>query len=203
MVQEPNPETLECATRASGAFARPTEAHVTIAETFRDHAYALGETACLHTLSPQLLRLRGLPVETVSFAPGDVIFREGERGDAAFVLLAGRVEIVVGGPNGPLRVAELGSAASIGECSLFSDGPRWATARALSQVNALRLSREAFERLVMEYPSVGLGIIRTLGRRLQRAIGYLRTKPGRASRAPAAGPCRAAPASSISEASSL
>jgi len=176
---------------------------VTIAETSHDDVYALGETACLHALSPRLLRLRGLPVETVTFAPGHVIFQEGELGDAAFVVLAGTVEIVVAGPEGPVRVAELGPETSIGECALFAEKPRLATARASTEVRALRLSREAFQRLVMEYPHLGLGIIRTLGRRLHTAVGCLRAARGRADRAPAASTCCMALGNSISETSSL
>ena len=60
----------------------------------------------------------------VRLAPGDVLFKEGERGDAMFVLIEGTMDIIIGG-----KVVENSQrGAIIGEMALFHQSPRGATA---------------------------------------------------------------------------
>lgn len=47
------------------------------------------------TISPQLLANAGSP--PVSFAPGEVIFREGDKGDKMYLVRSGEVQIELNG----------------------------------------------------------------------------------------------------------
>src|SRR5262249_43299208 len=92
-------------------------------------------------------------LEDARFAAGEVLFREGDVGEALFVLRAGRVEVEAGGGAfGPVRLAELGAGDCLGELALLTGEPRNATARALTPIDAWRLGKDRFEGLVVEHP---------------------------------------------------
>lgn len=80
---------------------------------------------------------------------GEVLFREGEPGDAFYVVLSGSVEIVKRGPRGgEEKLAQKREGTAFGEMALLNDMPRSATARAAEQSHLLVLSRSAFYELL-------------------------------------------------------
>jgi serine/threonine-protein kinase len=62
-----------------------------------------------------------------SFAAGEAIVREGEQGDAAFILVTGRCEVQKETPAGTETLQEIGPGAVFGEMSILTEGPRTAT----------------------------------------------------------------------------
>lgn len=96
-----------------------------------------------------LLRLAG-ELEPVSFAPGDLIVREGETGDCFYLIQSGRVEVVRRGR----RLAVLGVGDHFGETALLAADRRTATVRALDRTDALMLTRPAFEAVVHGNPEL-------------------------------------------------
>ena len=60
--------------------------------------------------------------------PGEVLFREGEAGDDAYIVEKGEIEISIDLPTDKKVIAELGKGEIIGEMSLIADAPRSATA---------------------------------------------------------------------------
>jgi hypothetical protein len=92
------------------------------------------------------LQRRG--VTQVRFSPGETIFEEGEFGDGTYGILEGRVEVVRRRPDGEESVlAILADGSFFGEATLQIDSRRNATARALSQVHAIRIGCSDFESL--------------------------------------------------------
>ena len=79
----------------------------------------------------------------VQFAPGEIIFSEGDVGGEMFILQTGRVEIVklIGGEDRRLAILEKGD--FFGEMSMLEEMPRNATARAVDQVSARSPSRRS------------------------------------------------------------
>ena len=78
-------------------------------------------------------------------AEGDVVFREGDAGDALFVLTKGEVEVVASAPGaGPLALAILAPPEAFGEMSLIDREVRSATVRARTACVALQLGAENF-----------------------------------------------------------
>ncbi|MCY4229625.1 MAG: cyclic nucleotide-binding domain-containing protein, partial [Alphaproteobacteria bacterium] len=94
------------------------------------------------------LRLLAFTSERVRFEPGDLVVKEGDIGDAAYIVLEGAAEVLVDAPHGPLKVADISKNDIVGEIAILIDVPRTATVRATEAVTALRISKELFFRLV-------------------------------------------------------
>ena len=87
--------------------------------------------------------------ERKSFGGHGVIFEEGDTGDAAYLITRGTVEIRKGTRTGaPSSLAMLGKGDIFGEMALFDNRPRMAQALAVTDVEVIAISRDAFmERL--------------------------------------------------------
>lgn len=125
-------------------------------------------------IEPSKLKLLAFTSERLTYHSGQDIFRQGEPGDAAYIILAGEANVIVDSPSGPLSVAKLGRNAVVGEIAILCDVPRTATVRAENEVTTLRISKELFFRLIMEFPQIGIEIMRVLANRLERTTGQLR-----------------------------
>ncbi len=99
----------------------------------------------------------------VSYAAGDVVVRQGDPGDALFVVSRGKLRVVKGDKT--LREMERG--AVFGEMALLDGAPRAATVEAVTDAEVLRVPRSEFEALLDESPELARGVIRML-------LGYLR-----------------------------
>lgn len=101
---------------------------------------------------------------------GEVLFEEGEPGDAFYIVFKGAVEIVKSRPDGTeekLAVRRNGEA--FGEMALLNDAPRSATARAGDQTQLMSVSRDDFQEL-LGGDSLALRMMRVLSKAL-RALG--------------------------------
>ncbi len=83
------------------------------------------------------------------YAAGQVIIRQGERGDTFFIIQHGHVAVSVRDPAGVSQVVnQLDRGDYFGELALLHDAPRNATCRATVPTDVLCLSRPDFEQLV-------------------------------------------------------
>ncbi len=86
---------------------------------------------------------------------GVEIVREGEEGDALYVIKSGRVEVITTDAEGnEVKIAELGGGDFFGEIALITGRPRTATVRAITKVRLMKMSREAFEQICERFPEV-------------------------------------------------
>ena len=79
------------------------------------------------------------------YAPGQIIFKEGDVGDAMYIIRSGRVAVVKGGFKSPTILAYRGVGEIIGEMALLEDEPRSASVVAVEELRLLRISRENFQ----------------------------------------------------------
>src|SRR5579875_2662006 len=91
-------------------------------------------------IEPSKLKLLAFTSERLTYHADQVLFRQGEPGDAAYIILRGDADVIVDGPTGPLTVARLGRNAIVGEIAILCDVPRTATVKA-TRVLAERLER--------------------------------------------------------------
>jgi len=107
-------------------------------------------------------------VEWLELPAGGVLMREGEPGDAMYVLASGRLRVSITGADGRSRtMREITRGQVVGEMSLIADAPRSATLVAVRDSVLARLSRPSFDALVRQHPAVTMALTRQIIGRLQ------------------------------------
>jgi CRP-like cAMP-binding protein len=98
-----------------------------------------------------------------AFMAGDLVFRQGEEGDAMWIVISGTVEIEVNG-----RVIEhVGKNYALGVLSLIDRLPRSSTARAQEDSQLVRINSRQFRFMVEQMPNFGWYVMRQLADRLR------------------------------------
>ncbi len=100
---------------------------------------------------------------------GEIVFREGDTGDATYIIRAGWVAVVKGDFKLPTVIAYRGVGEMIGEMALLENRPRSASVVALEELRLLRISRENFEKLLSKSPTIDVSLLRMLSSRLRSA----------------------------------
>ena len=124
-------------------------------------------------IKPSKLKLLAFASERMIYRRGQVLCRQGEPGDAAFVMLSGTADIIVTSSTGEVKVAVVGENAIVGEIAVLCGVPRTATVRAASPVEVLRIGKEHFLALVHDFPEVAAEIMRMLAMRLNYTTAEL------------------------------
>jgi CRP-like cAMP-binding protein len=114
-------------------------------------------------MAPPGRRIAGM--QSRSFGPGEVVFREGEAGKReAYLVHTGQVEVRRRTPTGERVLRTLAKGELLGEVAFFSDGPHSATAQAIGRVTVLVVPADQLEHLVRTKPNLAIAIIRQLAR---------------------------------------
>lgn len=130
--------------------------------TIRSHLAVLNRVAFLAPLSDETRlevarRLRPLRVR-----PGQVVFREGEEGDAFYVIRRGEAEVVRGRDGTEERLTLLGPGDHFGEIALLGQSTRTATVRSLTHLELVVLRKGDFERLLAPHLAVTEAVDRAI-----------------------------------------
>lgn len=112
------------------------------------------------------LKLLAFTSERLAFDAGAVLFREGDRGDSAYLILTGKVDVAVNSPKGDVVVAHLGANNIVGEMALLCEMPRTATIIAAEPLDTLRIKKDQFLQMLRDIPQMPLEIMRELAVRL-------------------------------------
>lgn len=108
-------------------------------------------------------------VEERRVEPGRELFREGDPGDAVYLVIKGGITVFTGGTGDrPERVlSQLGAGACIGEMAVLDASPRSATVRAHERTRLLRVPGEGFTRVMSERPEMSQAIVAELVKRMR------------------------------------
>ncbi|QGM96205.1 cyclic nucleotide-binding domain-containing protein [Methylocystis parvus] len=91
----------------------------------------------------------------------DYVFKKGDAGEEAYVVVEGEIEIVE-------RGVTIGPGALFGEMALFTkSGKRTATAKCVTDARLLAITYEQFEQLYFQNPEFGLYLVRLIVRRFE------------------------------------
>jgi CRP-like cAMP-binding protein len=126
---------------------------------------ALNDTPLLAGLSPDALEALIERIELVSVPKGEVLFREGDLGDALYIISEGLVAVQTEGPP-RVEIGRLAEGAFFGEVALVTDQPRSATVATLMPTELLRIDREILASLLADYPEVLKVVLRFVRDRL-------------------------------------
>lgn len=123
--------------------------------------FAALENAQLEALEPELAPVR--------VRAGETLMREGEVGDAMFVLVTGELEVHLASEGGgSLTLERLTPAVGVGEMALVAGRRRTATVTARTDAELVELSRAGFERLAERHAGLLESVLAQVAPRLQR-----------------------------------
>jgi NTE family protein len=125
-------------------------------------------TSIFSALDEADLRILAQELRWVQVPGGEVLIRQGEPGDGMFIVISGRFQVSVALEDGTERIlGEIGRGELVGEMAILSGEPRSATVRAIRDSALVKLSKEAFERIVPQNPRAAMLIARRLVNRLK------------------------------------
>jgi len=134
-----------------------------------EHADLLAKVKLFAGMDRVTLAKLAAHLESLSVPSGTELFRQGDPGDAVYLVARGSLGAFVssGGDPAERRVNTLEAGNLFGEMALLGDHPRTATIRAETDAEVLRLERARFLALVREEPSVALAVAASLGELLR------------------------------------
>ena len=120
-----------------------------------------------------------------SYRAGETLFREGDLGDACYVLTSGAVRVTRTHSDGRTVVlAQLRPPAMLGEMAMFGSAPRSATAETVEDTTALAILAGDMRRLLMSRPMLAMAMLEEMAERVRKADDQVsqrsfRNVPGR------------------------
>ena len=144
------------------AMGLPFRAHTNV---FVNRIYKGGKTPA-DVVIPQEPPKPGL----AGFTPGQVVCEQGKPDNVMYILLAGKLEVVVGGKS--IETVQ-GKGAVFGEMAMFGDEPRTSAIRAITDVHAMPIPKEKIQPFLMGKPAVMLHVLRQFAKRLPLLNGAL------------------------------
>ena len=145
-----------------------------------DEVEALRRIPYFATMDSAKLKLLAFASQRVVLPSGGLICREGEPGDAAYIILEGEAVVTVKADDGhDVVVATVPKNTFIGEIAVLRNVPRTATVVASSPIVALKVGKDAFFQLLRDVPQFAFEVMRELAERLEDTTGRLREAQGR------------------------
>lgn len=135
----------------------------------------LKSSALFGSLKPLELKIVNSLMHERRYLPGEIVFDEGEEGQALYLVMSGKVAISRAGADGPQQVAMLEPGSFFGDLALLDDTPRSAQAQAAEAAELAVFFRADFLALMETDAVIGykisLALARQIGRRLRHWMG--------------------------------
>jgi len=95
-----------------------------------------------------------------SYPKGQLLFAQGDKGDAFYGVVSGRVRISASAPNGKqINLIDIGPSGTFGEIALIDGGPRTASAITATEVTLFVIQRSGFLNLLREEPELVMQLL--------------------------------------------
>jgi cGMP-dependent protein kinase len=120
----------------------------------------IGDSVLGDVLEPSELDAMALATQSDSFFKGDVIIRQGEKGDAFYIIKSGTIDVFIK-DKGDEPVVRLTSGQFFGEKALMSEDVRQATCIAFTDAECLTLMREDFVQMLGSLEDLLRGVDRS------------------------------------------
>lgn len=114
-------------------------------------------------------------LKKVTFQTGDILFREGDTSRHFYIITQGQLEVFKTGIDGeeiPLAVIDEGQ--SLGEFAMIDNSPRSASARCLTNVQAVLVNEEAYRYMLQKLPEWALSMMQGLISRIRETNEVLK-----------------------------
>lgn len=121
-----------------------------------DDIRLLSQVPLFQQLEPDQLRLLAFGAERRTLSAGQELFRERSPAESAFVVARGEFELYASDRDGNVSLQRTVSPGTLlSELALVTMVERKFTAIATADAEAMKISRQLFQRLLEEYPRVG------------------------------------------------
>jgi CRP-like cAMP-binding protein len=148
----------------------PTPASMPHAVSLDEMADMLMDLSIFAGIDRSKLKLLAFTSERVHFDENQEIFHQGDPGDRAYVVIEGKVDVILESAAGPTTVATLGRNQLFGEMALLSRTPRTTTLRARTPLVLLSINQDVFMRMVEENSDIAIAMMRVLAERLASTL---------------------------------
>ncbi len=119
-------------------------------------------------------------VELKKFAARERIYKMGDPGGRAYVLLSGKVRVVtVDQDQQEVVIDEPGQAEVFGFASMLEQTPHQTSAEAVEETTCLTISRDDIAILLEKKPMAGMDLLTTLSRQFHASQGLIRIRASR------------------------
>lgn len=110
--------------------------------------------------------------EEINYMAGELIFQQGEPGNAIYIIARGDVEIFLQSEDAEKEqfVTTLGAESTFGEVILVEESRRTASARSQSDAQLIRIPRNRLLKLCQDYPEIGFHIMYRIAAELARKL---------------------------------
>jgi CRP/FNR family transcriptional regulator, cyclic AMP receptor protein len=129
------------------------------------HAAFLSKVPLFSNCSPAEVAAIAAVAQEHSYSAGQIIVTQGTPGQAFYMVLSGRVEIV----RDTNSLGTFGPGDFFGDMALLDQAPRSATIRAVEDTTCLMLSSWDFRALLEQHPTIAIKLLEVLSRRLRVA----------------------------------
>ncbi|MEX0306740.1 MAG: Crp/Fnr family transcriptional regulator [Ruegeria sp.] len=129
---------------------------------------AFPNSGFLSEASEELRAMLAAQATEVSLDRGDVLFEQGDEGDALYAILDGTLEVSFLAMSGrKLSLSLMRPGEVFGEIALFDNGPRTATVMAAETSRVLRVRQKDMMAQIHEHPDLAVDLIRLAGLRMR------------------------------------
>lgn len=104
--------------------------------------------------------------DEVLYPAGATVFEEGQPADGLYVVIRGELLLSRDGQE----IGRMGEGSALGAWDLLEGGPRVFGSRTAIETLLLRVDREDFYDLLLDYPELGQSILKSLVRRFRKLV---------------------------------
>jgi len=119
------------------------------------------------------LKLVADKLEEEDFSAGSRVFDKDDFGDEMYVVLDGKIGIMIDNANDGEYIATLTTGMCFGEMNLLDDQPRSAAAVVIEDARLLKLGKHKLRGLILSYPELALGMLKALSLNLRKTTSML------------------------------
>ncbi|GAB1355515.1 hypothetical protein MASR1M12_42590 [Erysipelotrichia bacterium] len=140
-----------------------------------DKIQFLRQVALFRSLSDKaLLDLSAITIEQ-TIPPKNMVFKEGDKGDALYIVKSGKVNVLKRNSSGADSVlVSLGKGAVIGDMAIIDDQPRSASIATIQETTFLILTKDDFRNLLADVPEISFQILKMTTERLRATNVHLK-----------------------------
>lgn len=125
----------------------------------------------LTSLLPRLILHIDFALEWVQVSAGQVIYHQGDDSDAIYIVLNGRLRLVLNNDEAEMKVVgEYGQGESVGELEVMTESTRPATLHAIRDTELAKFPKTLFNSLAQEHPGITIKISQIIASRMRALI---------------------------------